>query len=53
MTEVDALLRIANAITGLAVAVGWVGVVLWLMLLYKDMGRGSDIAQKLRKRDIP
>lgn len=41
MTEIDALNNIAKAIEHVAVAIGGVGTVLWLMLFFKDMN-GAD-----------
>lgn len=38
MTEVEALVKIAQAIEHLASAVGTLGIVMFLMLLFKKMG---------------
>jgi len=38
MSEVEALLEIASAIRTLATAVGGIGGVLWLFLVFKKMG---------------
>lgn len=51
MSEADALLKIAEAIRSLAVAVGGVSLVLWLMFFLKDMGKGSDVAAKMKDRE--
>ncbi len=51
MSEADALLKIATAINSLAAAVGGLGLVLWFMLFFKDMGRGSDVAAKMKDKE--
>ena len=43
MTEVDALLRIANAIEHLAVVLGGIGTVAWLALFFKSMSANSSV----------
>ena len=43
MTEIDALYKIAEAIELLAIAVGGVGMVLWLIFLFKSMSSNSSI----------
>jgi hypothetical protein len=49
MTEIDALVKIANAIEHLANAVGGVGFTLVLFLLFKNMGTPSYSMDKLTK----
>jgi hypothetical protein len=53
MTQEQALLEIANAIKLLAGAVGSLSTVLWLMLLFKNMGTSyqalDNIASTLRR----
>lgn len=41
MTEVQALLKIAEAIEHLAREVGWIGTILTLMAIFKNMGGKS------------
>ena len=43
MTEIDALIRIADAIEHLAVVLGGIGAVAWLALFFKSMSADSSI----------
>jgi hypothetical protein len=55
MSEVDALLKIATAIETLTSTIMIAGanilIALVMMLLFKDMGRGSDVAKKMKDKN--
>ncbi len=48
MTEIDALLKIADAINSLAVAVGVMAIVEWLTLLVKTQNSNESINRVAR-----
>jgi len=50
LSQASALRDIAKAIAGLALAVTGLATPIWLMLLFKDMGRGSDVASKMKDK---
>lgn len=48
MTEADALLRIAVALEAIKESLNWIGFVLLMMLLFKNMGTSESILNEIK-----